>query len=546
MSLRVVRTFATVASATIRRAAAHRHARTVLAVLGLLAISGVADLRGLPRQEYATDEAMWIDVSIRTWEVLRDGRWDDPLWKDIHATWGHVNPPVAKYGMGLALELQGKRWAWRMGERPPDDVLVAARRASALLGVVGVLGLFVIARLVMAPAAAWLAAIALAIHPVWIEVSRRAMTDVYAAALSILAVACVLPALGALRPGIPPPSAFGWAALAGAVSGLAVAAKLNAASTPVLLAVLLLATGVRRGARAASLAAILAVFASAGAATFVGVNPYLHHEPWSRFRGILAFWTEMCRSQVARGSGFLPEEQGLRHLTARFLVPTRPVSWLLVLSLVPAVVARWMPRASASIAASVARLALPLAALAASPGANQLFHGWTSWFGVLAALLGLSLPAPTRSATARGIPFVALWAGVVACFVWRMTCFPVPRYYLPLVPPICLLSGWGLAEVRAHAAAAGTTARRMFDLAVALGILAVLGAAPDPRLAWARRILAEAPEPARALQIASCVALVAATAMSARTHPRGRDGHVSPATRPWPAPTGMEERRPRA
>ncbi|MBZ0267466.1 glycosyltransferase family 39 protein, partial [bacterium] len=436
------------------------------------AVSLFASLHDLAAEKYNSDEGMWIDVSQRTWDLVRAGDFDAPAWASLDNSWGYVNPPVAKVALGMALAAQGVVWDREGVDAPPEEVLLAARRVSALLGVAGCVVLFGIGRQLMSLRAALLAGLLLAVSPFWLQVSRRVLTDAYGAVLSLLGVFALLAAIRALRAGRGTAAVFAWVLGAAGLTGLAVGAKLNAAPAGVFLGALLVVELVRalgqpsahRTRDAGTVVALGVVFGAVSAGVFLASHPYLHEDAWARLSGILDYWRSSGEKQAEItaagrfGHAFLPEEKGLSVLTGRLLWPVEWRAWLLAIpALLVAAGSRAAAGARRDVLALTGWLLLACGALALFRGASALMHPWITWIGLLGGAMSL---AATRTdgddAPALPLAVVApLWFAVVALLVWKNLHLPYGRYYLPVLPPLLLVAGYGLAALRETLARTG-------------------------------------------------------------------------------------------
>lgn len=502
----------------------------------VLAVAAFLNFRGIEQVEYKTDEGMWIYVSQKAWDLFRSGDWDSSEWENFDGSWGYVNPPVAKYLIGGGMALQSVDWERTPRVDPPSEVLAAARRPAAILGVIGCLGLVWIGRRSLTAPGAIFAGLMLAGSPLWITVSRRAMTDVYGTVLAILSVGAFLPVVEELHAAGRRQRVALRVSAAGALSGLAVAAKLNAAATPVALGlalVLLLVREIvapandrRRGVAMVVLAGVL--FGVTAIGVFVLVNPYLHKDGWTRFWGIVDFWRELSEGAVARasdGRSFLPQEEGVRALVSMALSPVRGIAPLIFAPFVLGFVGRrtW-GRATPELARLVAWLVLVPLALAIGMMRSPLMHAWLPWVGFLGAVL--TLLSSDRAELAGSVRvrtglLLLLWSVVVLFFVWRMTYMPIVRYYLPALPVVCLLAGFGLASLRNDLSGTSSTwPVRLLDLAVAAGVLSVLFAFPVYGLARIKWLATEASGPTRVLHWISVASLLTSIAGGALVEAR--------------------------
>jgi 4-amino-4-deoxy-L-arabinose transferase-like glycosyltransferase len=457
----------------------------------ILLFAAFLSFRGIDREKYASDEALWILQGQKYWPLFSSGQWDRGEWDDFDSSWGTPNPPVAKYLLGFGLSAQNApEWKWDRGKPPPSSVLSPARSCSAIAGLVGCAGILLIGLLSVPPRAALYSALFLATSPTWIVASRHAMTDVYGATLAILAVVPFLLAMkeieGKSRAGI----FLAWIALSGILAGTAVGAKLNAASTPtalglVLLILFLRELVLRRELRRAVLL-FFAGFILAGTAvgTFLGTNPHLHEDSWNRFSEMIGWWTNMTESRVALAErtklrAFLPQNEGVRVFFGKLFFPPKAISLLLLMPVAIAFVFR-RTRAAYGHLAAWTLLSIAVAVVGLWP--NQLLHPWLLWLGVLGAIISLLLRAnPQRVRALRLSTFAVLvWGIISAFFVWRMTFIPWARYYIPALPGLALLAGFGLATLREELrVAAGSWPAKLIDAAMVFSALAIAAAFPN-------------------------------------------------------------------
>ena len=90
-----------------------------VAVLLVLVVSILASFWAIENEPYNRDEAMWLYIAQKNWEMFRSGDWDSREWENIEATWGYPNPPVAKYLMGIAMQVRGAEWEWGAARHGP-------------------------------------------------------------------------------------------------------------------------------------------------------------------------------------------------------------------------------------------------------------------------------------------------------------------------------------------------------------------------------------------------------------------------------------------
>ncbi|CAN5888226.1 hypothetical protein BH23PLA1_BH23PLA1_04630 [soil metagenome] len=219
-----------------------------------------------------------------------EGKWDRVEWLDYAA---YDLPPLPKYLIALSLRLDGhplpgpveaRAWYGDTSTTFGDlDLLLSARRPSVLFGVLGCLAAFVLGNLARGPGVGLLAAALLAINPLYRMHARRAMSDVPAEALVLVALAVGLWAWREILIGQRPVAS--WFALAfgaGTLSGLAVLSKLNGGLALMVLGawggLAVVLPGFSRKRKAALLGSLSAAGVVAFAVFLVG-NPFLSARP---------------------------------------------------------------------------------------------------------------------------------------------------------------------------------------------------------------------------------------------------------------------------
>ena len=462
--------------------------------LAILLFAAFLNFRAIDQEKYEGDEALWILQGLKYWPLFKSGQWDQKEWSDFDSSWGTPNPPVAKYLIGLGLAAQNVQWQWDGGNPPPKSVLAAARAPSAIAGVLGCAGILLIGFLSLPRRAALYSALFLATSPIWIIASRHAMTDVYGATLAILSVVPFLLALKEIEGRQRFWLTLTWIGISGLLGGLAVGAKLNAASTPAAAGIVLLILFLRelvrmsrgRQGRAGLVFLSGVVYAIAAVGTFLLMNPHLHDDPWERFSTMIGWWTTMAEHRAATAektklNAFLPQEQGVRVFFGKLAMVPKSIALLLLLPVGAAIVAR--RRSSFTSARLTAWMLLLAVAVLLGMWPNQILHSWLLWFGCLCAVMALVLFAKTPAGIAAfRLPAFAIlvWGIVCAFFVWRMTFIPWPRYYLPALPSLSLLAGFGLAVFRKDLRVTfGPWPARLVDGAVILGAVSVAAMFPN-------------------------------------------------------------------
>jgi 4-amino-4-deoxy-L-arabinose transferase-like glycosyltransferase len=459
-------------------------------VLVLLAGTFALSLVGISRDRFNGDERWWMIQGERSWELLCRGEWDHPFWSEDDLYFGRSSPPVAKYLIGIGMQVRGKSIQDnRLG--PPADVLAAGRLSSAVLGALGILAFYATARRAFGDRAALLGSVLLALSPLWVTATRHAMVDIHAASLSLVSVFLFVRAISSVADGGRGFVSVGWFTLSGAAAGLAVGAKFNAAGVPASLGVVLLVFAVRAfmsrspDDRSRPWLFLLAgiCFTCAAVASFVSLYPYLHDDPLGRFVGVIKEWRDIRMSHVEHGRGrfagtYAPGLRAALELARCTVWPGKLASRLLILPILGAA-ASWMPvgrrLSPAGISLAVWCLSLP-AAVVSLFQPSRLVHIWIVWAALLpGAVIAVSRYGRDNLAwrdrqVLGTIGAVAL--GALATVV-STTCITWPRYYLPLVPWFSLLAGVALARLVAVLAAR----RMLFAKVIVYGCLVAQGLA---------------------------------------------------------------------
>jgi 4-amino-4-deoxy-L-arabinose transferase-like glycosyltransferase len=350
-----------------------------------------------------------------------------------------LNAPLAKYVLALGRGAAGYGpasvdvdWDWGLGWRqnlaagamPPAGGLLGARAASALLALLAAPVLWLAGRRLGGNWAAWGAAGSYGLNALVLLHGRRAMAEgtlLFAASLAVLTL------LSANRRPL----------LAGAAGGLALAAKHSA--LPLAISAWLAALLTRSTANSGPVSARWRRLALALAGTVLVVlvlSPYMWSNPFGAVRA-----TVQARSQLLAEQVRLTEE----------LAPDRLLN-----------------RPDERLAAMVGHLFfLPVQLreignydLALTPAYQQFQSSWRGQLlrGVVAGgiLLGLCLLGVALSTVGwRKLTMESRWQRtvlLVATVLQGITLLlanplPIQRYYLPLVPLVCLWAGIGITEI---------------------------------------------------------------------------------------------------
>ena len=417
----------------------------------------------LDAEEFHGDKSHWISSGQQALALLAAGDLDAAQWRDEF--YFYSQPQLGKVLIGLALARAGIAgpgpiydydWQRRPAENraagrvPSPPALLAGRSAGAVAGWLACLALWGLGaalhprpgRSLRSLNSGTAAALLLASHPLWLANSRRAGLDAPALALGLLTALAVVLAVrrwpGASAGGVAGAVALGGLLLAGVLAGLAAGTKyvallaFPAAAVP-LLAAAGRAVRLQRG-RAPLLVAALGAALLAGV-TFWATNPALYRDPAGGLRASLDFLTAQAQDMRGQSPVFR-----YRPLVAVEVLDRTvwPVGF-------PAVTDETLPE--------------PL-----SPGS---YGAPVVALGALGALLVLlSRPADSRPALLAAAVWTAL---VYLALVWSV---PIwwERWHLPLVLPLCLLAGLGLAALaRGSALVALVPAGAQYVAALAMG-----------------------------------------------------------------------------
>lgn len=247
---------------------------------------------GLDREPEFVDEWAYVSQAYFGPLVIQP---DDPRWLEYPA---YDLPPWPKYQIAMALAMGGhplpgreamQRWYANTSTRfGAHAMLVSARRPSALLGGLGCAALFALGSLVDRPRTGLLAALLLAINPLYAMHARRAMSDVPMEAFGLAALAAALAAWTRLERSQDLRNrlvAAGQLVGAGALAGLSVLCKLSGGLFVMVLGawsmLFLVLPGLDAPARRVGLLATF-VCGLVAYGTFVALNPFLWSSPTGR------------------------------------------------------------------------------------------------------------------------------------------------------------------------------------------------------------------------------------------------------------------------
>ncbi|WZO96775.1 glycosyltransferase family 39 protein [Isosphaeraceae bacterium EP7] len=262
---------------------------------------------GIPGEDAFVDEWAYVSQSYYA-DLYLSGNWDDRMWLDYPA---YDLPPLPKYTIGLSLMSQGyarpKRAAaveWYRNTSyaaGPRSMLIAARWPTAVFGAFGCVALFALGSVAFGRAVGLVAAILLALNPLYALHSRRAMSDVPAEALILATEALALFLI--VRAGRWSLARFlVWVGV-GILGGLAVLSKLNgslALMTVVAWSAAVFFVRSWPAGRKWTIASATVLAGCVGLLTFALGNPFLTANPAVRLGGEDSKIAEMGIMQRAR------------------------------------------------------------------------------------------------------------------------------------------------------------------------------------------------------------------------------------------------------
>jgi hypothetical protein len=186
----------------------------------------------------------------------------------------------------------------------------------------------------------------------------------------------------------------------------------------------------------------------------------------------------------------------------------------------------------------------PAFAVLFAPG--RLVHLWIAWVGMAAGAAWLVAGVPRAAPAARrGAPGVLVVTTLgSAAFLVAMTHHSWPRYYLPLLPALMVVAGWGLEELRALAARVGP--RVASGAILAATVAAVASIVPEyPEVHHAKAAAGSLAGPGPTLVLVSAVAFTLSAALAASRASAGVRGGSVPKIRCDAAADRPGERRSR-
>lgn len=421
----------------------------------------------LGAEEFHGDETHWISAGRQAFHLLASGRLADPEWREEFYLYSQ--PQVAKLLIGAVVAGAGhtgpaiiRDYDWQLrpaenqaaGRVPPDDVILAARLPGALTGWLTCLLLWALAAELGGGGAGVVGALLLASHPLWLANARRAGLDVQALCFGVLASWAALravrthraravqcwpdrpePATGhtalpfprslcSLAPRTSPawPPEARWWMLAAVAVGVATSAKYVGllAALPAAAAGVLLGRQRYRPAAPAAAVSLLLI----APAVFWAANPTLYAHPTHQLAISVDFFLSQAGEMRRTSPVFTSPALVAAEIVDRAVWPTG----------FPHVVDYTLPNPS-----QPGSYGTPLVALGVAVALIQL---------CCAAVVHLRLRHGGRDAADVDVLVVAT-AWTAAVFALLALSIPIwwERWHLPLIPPLCLLAGAGIARL---------------------------------------------------------------------------------------------------
>jgi len=275
-------------------------------------------LPAVTETRFHRDEARWLNGAqlLRAWGNPFGERWQDEGYDDTYGTVDERNrrraqPPLAMYVLGLGVLVQTGElpnngyWIMTMngrenralGNTPALDHLRAARRTSAVIAALTVVGLYAIGTLLTNRVGGVVTGLAYALHPLVRDTASRAWSD------PLLGLCIVLGALAGYR--LVERATWGRAVIFGALLGLGAATKLSplavALAAGIIGALILLWQLVRHGRASESTHRLgfgLLIAPAVAFLTFVAVYPYLWTDPIGHTARMFEFRSESFEMQA--------------------------------------------------------------------------------------------------------------------------------------------------------------------------------------------------------------------------------------------------------
>jgi Dolichyl-phosphate-mannose-protein mannosyltransferase len=407
----------------------------------------------IDRVPFHPDESSWIHMS-REFGLFVHLDFRHMVWWAGDLPSGDVgyrllDAPLPKYQIGLARWLSGHpeepnaNWIWPIswqknveaGTMPSPAVLHAARLSGAAAAALSFILFFRVATVAIGAFPAAGATLLLAAHPLELLHARRAMAESSEQLFAMVAMLAIL-RLATSAPG-PYPRRFRFSVVVvGIALGLAVSAKQNAVALAPLAALAAVAGAmlppapIRRRLTAAALQAAALVVSSG--LTFFAVNPVMYSQPLSVARRMVSIRHNLVNNQASDAG----------NIAAGIVLPDR-------LSRVSAIYHEVFWRPANTDETSTYPETLPSAeAYSRRPLARLWDQTWLRLAVLWLATVGFGVSLHTivyhrfRPRT-WALQIVVLWFFAETAFVVALIPLDWQRYFLPLLPPVCLFAALG-------------------------------------------------------------------------------------------------------
>jgi hypothetical protein len=400
------------------------------------------------------DESSWIYMS-RDFDSLIHLRMGNLVWWLGERPNGDVgfrllDAPLAKYQIGLSRLVSGHsaeplvNWDWLHswdtniadGAMPPAALLRAARLSAVVTAALSLALFFVIASEVFGPVAATVATVLMAVHPLELLHIRRAMAESIAQLFTVATIAAILWLIRVPRD--KRVLASGRSAAVGIAMGLAVAAKQNAIAIAPLAVMAAVAVAIGLPAtirlRLNAAASNATVLIASSVLTFFLLNPVLYSQPIHAGRMMISVRRSLAGSQAASRT-VVESGTALPSTLMRLNAAYEQMFW-------------------SSPDTGESATYPELAPHAEAYGQSPLTRVWNSMAVrlLILALTAIGFAAVVAQITrARLSSFtwplqvMILWLVAEAIFVLVFIPLDWQRYFLPLLPPVCLFAGRGMS-----------------------------------------------------------------------------------------------------
>lgn len=363
--------------------------------------------------------------------------WDPARSDDYDQRYRALNAPLAKYVIAISRRLIGygpehvaTDWNWEKswqenkdaGALPDDRLLQAARTGVTILLPVSMLILTACGYLLAGKRAAYLTALLFAMHALILVHNRRAMSE------GVMILGVCLAILGLLLADRHP-----WLAALGA--GIAFNAKYSTAPLLLISLVACLWVPAAQEKRSKKILKNFVIFVLVLAIVLVGLNPFLWSDPVHAAAELWQARQTLVSEQVLALKVRLPE-QVLDSLAKRL------AALLGHLFLSPPQFAEVGNYLQQTTRQAEAYLSFPLHQLLRGNVGGALFFVLTL-FGIIVSYRGFST---VRASTRRMFLLLGMATFVQACALLVAIPLPFQRYYLPLVPFVCLWTALGLNQ----------------------------------------------------------------------------------------------------